>query len=930
MATSKKSKESTPPATLQQFRVVGVGASAGGLEAFKQFIAAIPENSGMAYVLVQHLSPSHESLLPDILQKITKISVYEITDDIHLAPNNIYTIPSNKILTATDGILSLSSREKLKTNLPINIFFTSLAEVHKELAAGVVLSGMGSDGTLGLKAIKEHGGITIAQDLQSAAYNEMPQNAMDAGVVDFVLAPAEISAQLLQIDKNTAIKDTKAIKESSPNEEESAYEEILALLNQSSGVDFTYYKQSTIQRRIARRIAMCKKKNLKDYLSFLRSHKDEQDALFQDMLIPVTSFFRDPKTFDILTSQIFPILFKNRTADEPIRIWVAGCSTGEEAYSIAICLHEYFEERILTLPIQIFASDISELAIKKARNGIYSKVDVQMVSDDYLKKYFRKIDGHYEVHKIIRDMCVFAPHNFLKDPPFGKMDLISCRNVLIYFDNFLQKKALITFHYSLKQNGFLLLGKTETTSAASELFALKEKQDKIYSPKPIPGRFIHLATEKKEEKIATQVITKRKPEVMQTDFRKSGEAMLLSNYTPASVIVNEQMDIVHIHGSVTPFLEPPPGKPTFNLLKMARGGLSFELRSAVHKAKTSTEPVIKEGIPSKPNGKPYLVNIEVVKLTDTIEPHYLILFRKVEITSAPSEELDIKSVKAKQYKESQLQNSHLELEIGQLREDMRSISEDQESVNEELQGANEELQSSNEEMQSLNEELETSKEELQSSNEELSIVYQELLDKQGQLNHALIYSENIISTIRNPIIVLDKDLRIITANASFYKRFNASEGEIEGKLFYEIQDQQWDDHKMRVLLEKILPHKEWLVDYEISLTFPELGERIMQLNARQIVNETAAQKLILLVIEDVTILRRKEQQKDDLRSIASHELITPLSTAKKYVEKLLQSLDGANKTDLLYVNKIKQSIEKLNGLINELLDVSKIQNDTLD
>jgi two-component system CheB/CheR fusion protein len=735
MATSKKNQSKPePPATVQDFPIVGIGASAGGLDAFKRLLTAIPENSGMAYVLVQHLNPSHESILPEILQRVTTIPVLEITDDIHLAPDHIYVIPSSKMLFSTDGVLRLIERENKVLNLSIDIFFTSLAEVHKEFAVGVVLSGTGSDGTLGLKAIKEHGGISMVQDSESAAYDSMPQSALNAGVVDFVLAPEKIPQQLLEIKGTYKTNHFFKEPDEMPKDDEGVFKQILLLLRQRSGVDFSYYKQPTFHRRIARRIAIVKKKNLADYLKFLRTNKAEQDALFQDVLIPVTSFFRDPKTFLTLIETVFPTILKNKAADEAIRIWIAGCSTGEEAYSIAICLHEFLGDKSAHPRIQIFASDISDKAIKKARAAIYTKAEVEGLSETQLKNYFRKNNGDYEVNKLIRDMCVFAPHNFLKDPPFAKMDLISCRNVLIYMDTFLQKKAFTTFHYALKENSFLLLGKSETTGVSSDLFTQVSKHDKIYSRKPLPGRFMHVATERREELLATNDKTVTKHETVHVDFRKSAEEIMISK-SPASVIVNEQMDIVHVHGDITPFLQAPQGKPTHNLIKMAREGLAFELRNAIHKATKEQAPVTKENIPIKATEKQTLVSIEIIPLTDTIELHYLIRFEKKIIPIVQEE----KKSSSGKIIETRKQNEQLEKELLHTREDMRSITEDMEAANEELQSANEELQSSNEEMQSLNEELETSKEELQSTNEELIIVNQELLDKQEQLNvsHAL-------------------------------------------------------------------------------------------------------------------------------------------------------------------------------------------------
>ncbi|MCY7410958.1 MAG: PAS domain S-box protein, partial [Chitinophagales bacterium] len=608
---------------------------------------------------------------------------------------------------------------------------------------------------------------------------------------------------------------------------------------------------------------------------------------FQDVLIPVTSFFRDPKTFQTLCDTVFPLLFKNKSADEPIRVWIAGCSTGEEAFTIAICLHEFLGEKLSTTKIQIFASDISEKAIKKARAAIYTKAEVANISASQLNNYFVKNNGGYEVNKLIRDMCVFTPHNFLKDPPFAKLDLISCRNVLIYLDTFLQKKAFTTFHYALKENGFLLLGKSETTGASSDLFTQFSKHDKIYSRKPAPGRFMHVVTEQREEALTTKDMNAGtagkkviKAEATQTDFRKSGEAIMILK-SPASVIVNEQMDIVHIHGDVMPFLQPPQGKPTHNLIKMAREGLAFELRNAIHKAAKEQETVTKENIPVREHGrrndeigqgKQLLVTIEIIPLTDIIEPHFLIRFEKKTMTLEAGEIIS-SSGKIKTA-ETQQRNEQLEKELSQTREDMRSITEDMEAGNEELQSANEELQSSNEEMQSLNEELETSKEELQSTNEELLIVNQELLDKQEQLNASRFYSEAIVTTMREPLVVLDRALRVKTANASFYKKFNVEENETEDKLFYELQNHQFDDTLLRSLLEKILPQKNRIEDFEIKLRLPDKGERIILINARQVVNEKKAEQLILLAMEDITDRVHSEKQIqesiEEQKKLASH------------------------------------------------------------
>jgi two-component system CheB/CheR fusion protein len=951
MATPKKDKIEQL-AKWQNFSVVGIGVSAGGLEAFKQLLIAIPENSGMAYLLVQHHDSSHPSFLIDILQRATKIPVKEITNTIHIAPDTIFIIPANKILTSTNGALQLSPRKNKTFNLTIDIFLTSLAHVYKEFAVGIVLSGIGSDGTLGLKAIKEHGGITFAQDSESSEYNNMPQNAMDAGVVDFVLAPKKILEQLLQINRvyNTGnlFQDNELVKKS----EEEIFKKIILLLRHRTGVDFSLYKQPTFHRRIARRVAVNNKNNLSEYLEFLSTNHAEQDNLFQDVLIPVTSFFRDEKTFLTLSDILIPAIFKNKAASEATRVWVAGCSTGEEAYSIAICLLEFLGEKSADTKIQVFASDISEKVLKKARTAIFNNANVKKIPEKLLKKYFLKTTNGYELTKTVRDLCVFAPHNFLKDPPFAKMDLISCRNVFIYMGPLLHEKALRSFHYSLNEKGFLILGKSETIGAYSNLFSHFVKSDKIYSRKPGPGRFMHIAKEPKEESFVTKENTLVRQETSLDDFQISAEQFMILK-SPSSVIVNEQMDITHIHGDITPFLHQPQGKPTHNIIKMAREGLAFELRNAIQTAKSNKESTIKENIALISDGGNFLINIEVTPLTKTAEPHFLIQFKKI-IVSEWQLEKNSSSGEADYIK---TRNDELEKQLSQTRKDIESVTADMESTNEELQSGNEELLSSNEEMQSLNIELEISREKLQSTNQELIIVNQELIEKQEQLNETLYYAESIFTTIREPLIILDGKLCIKTANASFYKKFNIKERETEGKLFFEIQNHQWDDHHIRSLLEKILREKECLTDFEIVLKFPVLGERTMLMNVRQIVNEKTAEQLLLLAIEDVTerkvadhkiktftdelekkVIERTAELKlsiedlkqtnlhlDQFAHAASHDLQEPLRKILTFSMRLQNNHKDELSTEVIsYLHKIEAASNRMTALIKDLLNYSRL------
>ncbi|MEO6869020.1 MAG: chemotaxis protein CheB, partial [Ginsengibacter sp.] len=790
-------KKTSTEVSKNLFPVVGIGASAGGLDAFKKLIQSIPEKSGMAYIIVQHLHPEYDSALPEILQRETKIPVVEIIDKVHVEPDFIYVIPSNKMLTASDGILHLGSRtDKKKNNLAIDVFFSSLAEVHGAQSIGVILSGTGTDGTAGLENIKNYGGITFAQDAETAAYNAMPQSAIDAGIVDFVLSPEKIVTKLVELQQTynnlSLVNSTEADK---INEE--GFRRVLAMIRMRLGVDFNFYKQSTIRRRIIRRIAILKLNTIEDYQKHLKKDATELDLLFQDLLIQVTSFFRDPEAYDVLCNKILPEIIKIKSNDNVLRIWVPGCASGQEAYSIAICLNDFLSNYPIPVKVKIFGTDISEKAIAKARNGVYSKAEIEGVSDSRLKEFFNKTDGHYQLTKQIRDMCIFAVHNFLKDPPFAKMNLISCRNVLIYLEPFLQKKSFTLFHYALMEKGFLLLGKSESVGIMSELFNDFDKKNKFFVRKSTPGRFMNVLSGRNETALTNKNFFFRDKKDKTDDYQKSADEILLSKYTPAGVVVNSQFDIVQFRGSTGAYLEASPGKASLDVLKMAREGLGFEIRNGLQKAKSTGEPFVKHGLPIQKGKK--VISIEVIPLLDTIDLHYLILFRDQTPENSIDEEESENGIKpqgAKQREKSKkdlksVRIDQLEKELAQARKDMLRITEEQEAANEELQSSNEELLSGSEELQSLNEELETSKEELQSTNEELITINQELYDRIDQLNKARKFSDSIISVLHEPLLVLDRSFIIKRANEAFYKTFRLSESQTLGKILFELQDNTW-------------------------------------------------------------------------------------------------------------------------------------------
>ena len=846
-------KSKVPPEEVTSsntFPVVGIGASAGGLKAVRQFLEAVPAKSGMAYVFVQHLSREHKSMLPEILEKSAKIPVHQITDNIHLEPDNLYIIPSNKILTATDGILKLAPLNN--KNHIIDLFFSSLAAVHQSYAVGVVLSGLLDDGTIGLQAIKAYGGITFAQDEESAAFDDMPKNAIRTGAVDFILPPAKIAQHLVSINTpfHKGLAPTSAGRSA---HDEEVFRQLLAVLRVRRGVDFTCYKTSTLKRRIIRRMAINAIAKPDKYLSYLRENKTEQDALYNDMLISVTNFFRDPESFDLLCTTVFPDLIQQKGDDDALRIWIAGCATGEEAYSMAICLHEMLGDRIAAMKIQIFASDISEIAITKARTGIYRATDLDGLSSSRLLQFFTKHEGNFQVNKNIREMCVFARHNFLKDSPFSKMDLISCRNVLIYLEPVLQKKALTTFHYALNDYGHLLLGKSESVNNNPELFNTFNHSQKIFSKKGTRGRFMPVASKGHEQSFKELDKVVRKEGGKQNIF-KIADDILLADYTPAGVIINQQFDIVKFRGKIDPWLALPPGKASLNLLKLAREGLSFELRNLLHSVKKSNKALRKEGIIFKGLGEQHYTNIEVVPLVDGDEPHFLVMFEN----NVLPEILSLTEEPEQAQKQSILRIEQLVAELMQVRADMRNVTEDQETIYEELQSANQELLSSSEEMQTLNEELETSKEELQSTNEEITIVNFELVTRNEELNSARKYTEAIINTIGDALLILDKDLKVRRATSGFYTKFKVTEKETEGRFIYELGNHQWDIPGLRTVLEGILPQKKIVTDYQVTHVFPSIGKKVMRLNARQL-QKVNGDQLILLAIEDITDKRRVEE-----------------------------------------------------------------------
>ncbi len=971
MASKRPSRaKGSKPRPTEACPVVGIGASAGGLEACTELFKHLPARTGLAFALVQHLDPKHPSHLSAILQRSTKMPVAEATDGMHVERDHVYIIPPNVEMRIDREMLHLRPRGKTNgPHLPIDEFFRSLSGECDGTSIGVVLSGNASDGTEGLMAIKANGGITFAQDEKSAKYPGMPRSAVRSGCVDFVLPPAKIAEEIARLGKHPFV-----VKGRQPQAGEAPVDglkKIYSLLRSATGVDFSQYKQTTIHRRIERRMVVHRIDDHEQYAEYLQTHPDEVDAAYQDALIHVTSFFREPETFAAMERLVYPALMRERGQNRTVRVWVPGCSTGEEAYSLAISLLEYMGDTPGAPAIQIFGTDVSERVVEQARKGIFPASIEAQVSPERLRRFFNRTETGWQISKAVRDRCVFARQNVIKDPPFSKIDLVSCRNVLIYFEPVAQKKLIPIFHYALKPGGWLLLGSAESIGAFSDIFESVDAKNKIFVRRAGAGDPVleeHLempaphgsAGEPRGEKEIWSRL----------DVQKEADRLLMARYCPPAIVVGENLEIIQFRGSVAPFLDPSSGEASLNLFRMTRPAIEIELRAAINRAKKIGSPVRKENVRINGHGgsPPRFVNIDVIPLgSPALREHcFVVLFEERPPEPAPSARPARGGLKGGDERAKQLED-----ELAASREHLQSVIEEHEATNEELRSANEEIQSSNEELQSTNEELETAKEELQSTNEELTTVNEELkhtnLDL-GEVNNDLVnllrsvnipivmldrdlgirrftpvaekmfklvagdlgrpitnlrlgfdlpdlekmlrdvlthlhtreaevrgedghwwrlqvrpyetsenqitgvllilfdidaarreakhreqaraYAEAFVETVRGSFLVLDGELRVKWATAAFYKTFVVTARQTEGQLLYDLGNGQWDIPQLRSLLEKILPKKTRVQDFEVIHTFPQIGKKRMLLNARRIDHDVQGEPVILLSIEE--------------------------------------------------------------------------------
>jgi two-component system CheB/CheR fusion protein len=823
------------PLTDMSFPIVGIGASAGGLAAFEAFFSGMPalEDPGMAFVLVQHLAPDHKSILTDLIRRYTRMQVFEVEDGMVVKPNCAYIIPPGCDMAFLNGALQLLEPAAPRgQRLPIDFFFRSLAQDQRERAIGIVLSGTGSDGTLGVRAIKGEGGMVMAQTPSTTEYDGMPRNAIATGLVDFELPPVEMPSNLIAYATHAFGRPPESAPVST--KAENALRKVFILLRTQTGHDFSQYKPSTVRRRIERRMAVHRIRSIDSYVKFMQATPAETEALFRDMLIGVTSFFRDPGAFAAIEEQVIPRLFAGRKAGATIRVWIPGCSTGEEAYSLAILLQERLEEQKQNFSIQVFASDIDSQAVAAARAGIYPGSIATDLSPERLARFFAPEPGGtegsphaYRIHKKIRDMLVFSEQDVIKDPPFSKLDLISCRNLLIYLGGELQKKLIPLFHYALNPGGFLFLGTSETVGEHLGLFAGVDRKAKIFQrrddfhglQRTAVGRFLPPLTVLKEEppvRRATRTASPARP-----PLRELAESALLQEIAPAGALVTANGDILYLHGRAGLYLELTPGEVgVSNILKMAREGLKNNLITALHKAAGTLEAVRCPGVRVKTNGRYSTVNLIVRRVAPGLSaaargkpaavpetPLFLVILQDVAVE--PGGRPKRQDVGLEPQGDTQIMA--LKQELCAKEEYLQAANEELETANEELKSSNEEMQSVNEELQSTNEELETSKEELQSVNEELATVNCELQTKVADLSRINNDMNNLLAGTGIATVFVDHQLRILRFTPAATRLINLIPADVGRPVSHIVSNLEGYDHlsqDVQAVLDTLIPKEE--------------------------------------------------------------------------------------------------------------------------
>jgi two-component system CheB/CheR fusion protein len=769
-------KEPASPQKDTPFPIAGIGASAGGLEALEQFLKHVPEKSGMAFVIVQHLDPTHKGVMPELLQRATSMEVFQVRDRMRVRPECVYVIPPNKDMSILHGVLHLFEPTAPRgLRLPIDIFLRSLADDRQEWSIGVILSGMGSDGTMGLRAIKEKGGVALVQEPASAKFDSMPRSAIDAGLADLVAPAEELPGKIIAFLQH-AILITKT---DTPLEqkEQSALEKIFILLRGRTGHDFSMYKKNTLYRRIERRMGIHQIARIAAYVRYLQENPQEVELLFKELLIGVTSFFRDPSLWEQLLGEALPALLADRPKGGVIRAWSIGCSTGEEAYSLAIALKEALEQAKPrgSFTLQIFATDLDQDAIYKARQGAYPTNITADVSPERLRRFFNKEENGYRVNKEIRESVTFATQNAIMDPPFTRLDILICRNLLIYLTPELQKKLLPLFHYSLNPGGLLFLGSSETIGTFTELFEplnikarLFRRRESLLPTEPLtfPVSFAPAPAGVPKELAMMKPVS---------NLQSLADQLLLQHFSPPAVLVNDRGDILYISGRTGKYLEPAAGKTNWNIFAMAREGLRFDLGSAFQKAIRQKGAITAKGLKVGTNGSTQTVDITVQKIEEPEALRGMVMIVFIDVATPPEKK---RPARARPGEAGSSKVLELEQELQTTREELQSTREEMQSSQEELKSTNEELQSTNEELQSTNEELTTSREEMQSLNEELQTVNAEQQSKMEELSRLNNDMRNLLNSTEIVTVFLDNELHVRRFTSGANKLFKLIPGDV--------------------------------------------------------------------------------------------------------------------------------------------------------
>ena len=908
------------PSPALPFPVAGIGASAGGLDALKRLVSRLRPDPGMAFIVVEHLDPTRESFLADILAQSTQLPVHQAEDGEQVERNHVYVIPPNVNLGVAGGRMRFLRRDESPApHLPIDYLFRSLAEDQQSLAVGVVLSGSGADGTQGVCEIKAAGGITFSQAPATAQFDAMPTSAIRSTSIDFILAPEEIGGHLSTIGAHPYLAPVPATDLMAGSHREALFRQILTIIQNVTGVDFSLYRSTTIKRRIMRRMAVNGKRSLEAYLPELEADRAEVDALFRDLLINVTSFFRDPSLFEALKKEVFPALMEGRPPTMPIRVWVPGCSSGQEAYSIAMALTEFFDDLDFRPLIQIFATDLADpVTLDRARAGVYPDTIEAEVSAARLQRFFQPVDGNFRVEKSIRDMCIFARQNVTADPPFSHLDIISCRNVLIYLETPLQQRLLPTFHYALNPNGFLILGTAETVGDQADLFELIDRSHKIYARRAgssrIPLRPLHSSS---RPSFPLPTLMPRPAASGPYDLQKEADRVLLSRFAPPGVLLNSRFEVLQFRGRTGRYLESPTGEPTTSVLKLAREGLFFELRSALNEVTETGTVTTRDQVPFRHDGELVSLRIEVlpVRLPHLTERGYLVLFDEqprasgTAVPPAPGE--------ATVETEELLQ---LRREVVAMREYLQALIEQQYTSNEDLRAANEEILSGNEELQSANEELETAKEELQCANEELTTVNEQLQQRNVDLIRSNYDLVNFLSSADLPLMMVDRDLRLQRITDAARR----------------ILDLHMEDAGFPVsYLQAALPVEDLATRIQQVMTsFESLQQEIQDRTGRWYLlrihpyragkSDAEGAVLVLLDIDarkrSEEDLRETDRRKSEFLATVAHELRNPLGPIRQAVDVLRRqpaTERGANAVAIM-----DRQVRQLAQLVTDLVDIS--------